>query len=192
MNRFLQNIILLCFLVFCITSNAQSPAFEHFTVDDGLAHNRCYMMTQDKAGFIAVDIPTSFLELKNDDASEEVKETLKSIRKVSVVALPYKGNEESYETEKNNIKAIFKDNDDYTNLMMMKVKGMNMNVFYTGETDAIDEVIVFGYGEKAGVGIARLLGDDMDIGKIMGTLNELKVNPDNLNLKQFSAIFSGK
>ena len=148
--------------------------------------------SQDKAGFIAVDIPTSFLELKKDDASEEVKETLKSIRKVSVVALPYKGNEESYETEKNNIKAIFKDNDDYTNLMMMKVKGMNMNVFYTGETDAIDEVIVFGYGEKAGVGIARLLGDDMDIGKIMGTLNELKVNPDNLNLKQFSAIFSGK
>lgn len=148
--------------------------------------------SQNKAGFIALDIPTSFLELKNDNASEEVKETLKSIRKVSVVALPYKGNEEAYDTEKNNIKAIFKDNDGYTSLMMMKVKGMNMNVFYTGEADAIDEVIVFGYGQNAGVGIARLLGDDMDIGKIMGTLNELKVDPSNLQLDKFSAIFSGK
>jgi hypothetical protein len=148
--------------------------------------------SQDKVGFIAVDLPTSFLELKNEDASEDVKATLESIRKVSVVALPYKGNETSYEEEKNNIKAIFKGNDEYASLMKMKIKGMNMNVFYTGEANAIDEIIVFGYGKDAGVGIARLLGDDMNPSKIMNVLNELKVNPDNLNLKQFSAIFAGK
>lgn len=140
--------------------------------------------TQDKAGFISVDLPTSFLELKSEDAPEDVRETLESIRKISLVALPYEGNEEAYETEKQNLKAIFKDNDDYTNLVKMKVKGMNMNIFYTGDSDAIDEVIVFGYGQKAGVGVARLLGDDMNPSKIISVANDLKLNPDKLNLEQ--------
>lgn len=148
--------------------------------------------SQDKSGFIAVDVPASFLELKEDNASVKVQETLKSIRKINVLALPYKGNEVAYETEKNNIKAIFKNNKDYTSLMKMKLKDMNMNVLYTGETDAIDEVIVFGYGENTGVGIARLLGDNMNVGEIMNALNELKIDPSKLQLQKFKAIFSGE
>lgn len=170
-----------CCVVFLLSSCNKNKSLQEYLIE-----------SQDKSGFIALDVPTSFLELKNEDASEEVRATLKSIRKVSVVALPYKGNEDAYDIEKNNIKKVFKDNDDYTSLMMMKVKGMNMNVFYTGETDAIDEIIVFGYGKEAGVGIARLLGDDMNLGKIMGAINEIKLDPGKLQLEKFAAIFSGK
>jgi len=148
--------------------------------------------SQEKSGFISVDIPTSFLELKSDAVSDELQETLKSIRKVNVVALPFKGNEEAYEVEKLKLKSIFKDNDDYKSLMSLKAKGMHVNLYYTGDTESIDEVIAFGYGKEAGVGIARLLGDDMNPTKIMEMMNNVKLNKDNINLEQFSAIFKGK
>lgn len=147
--------------------------------------------SQGKTGFITVDVPTSFLQLKSDDVSEEVKQTLKSIRKVNVVYLPIKGNEDAYEAEKGKLKNVFT-NKDYKNLMTMKAKGMNVSLYYTGDTDSIDEVIAFGYGKEAGVGVARLLGDNMNPAKIIEMMNSIKIDGDNVNLEQFSAIFKGK
>ena len=46
------------------------------------------VQSQDKNGFITIDVPTSFLQLKSKDVSQEVKATLKSIRKINVVAIP--------------------------------------------------------------------------------------------------------
>ena len=46
--------------------------------------------SQEKQGFITVDLPVSFLELKDQDVSDDVKATVKSIKKINVVALPYK------------------------------------------------------------------------------------------------------
>lgn len=56
--------------------------------------------SHDKPGFISADIPLSFLQLKDGEVSEDLKETIKSIKKINIVALPYKGNEAAYETEK--------------------------------------------------------------------------------------------
>lgn len=171
----------LAFLVLFASSCKNEKSLQNYLVE-----------SQDKSGFIAIDIPTSFLQVKSDDVSEEVKETLKSIRKVNVVALPIKGNEITYEVEKTKLKDIFKDNKDYKSLMTMKAKGMNVSLYYTGDTDSIDEVIAFGYGKEVGVGVARLLGDNMNPEKIIEMMNNIKIDADNINLDQFSAIFKGK
>ncbi len=147
--------------------------------------------SQDKQGFIAVDIPTSFLQLKSEEVSENVKNTLESIRKVNVVALPIKGNEDAYEAEKVRLKKIF-EGSNYKNLMSMKAKGMNVKLYYTGDSGSIDEVIAFGYGKEAGVGVARLLGENMNPAMIIEMMNNIKIDGDNVNLKQFSAIFQSK
>ncbi|ARV05612.1 hypothetical protein BTO04_02370 [Polaribacter sp. SA4-10] len=174
-------ILSLLLLVLMITSCKNEKSLQGYLVE-----------SQEKNGFITVDIPTSFLQLKSDDVSEEVKATLKSIRKVNVVALPIKGNEAAYEVEKTTLKNIFTDNKEYKTLMSMKAKGMKVNFYYTGDTDSIDEVIAFGYGKEAGVGVARLLGDNMNPAKIIEMMNNIKVDGDNFDLKQFSAIFKGK
>jgi len=148
--------------------------------------------SQEKKEFITVDIPTSFLQLKSQDVSEDVKVTLESIRKVNLVALPFEGNESKYEEEKVTLKKIFKDNKEYKSLMSMKAKGMNVKLYYTGDTEAIDEVIAFGYGKKAGVGVARLLGSNMNPAKIIEMMNSIKIDPDSINLKQFKTIFQRK
>ena len=148
--------------------------------------------SQDKTGFIKFDVPTSFIQLKNEDVSEDVKEAVKSIRKINIVALQAKEeNEAEYQSEKAELKKIFK-NEDYKSLMSMKYKGMNVKLYYTGETDKIDEVIAFGYGNKVGVGVARLLGENMNPALIMQMMNNIKMDPSNLNLEQFTGIFSEK
>ncbi|KGL63505.1 DUF4252 domain-containing protein [Polaribacter sp. Hel1_85] len=177
----ITKILSLLLLVLMITSCKNEKSLQGYLVE-----------SQEKTGFITVDIPTSFLQLKSDDVSDEVKATLKSIRKVNVVALPVKGNEKAYEIEKATLKELFKDNKDYKSLMTMKAKGMHVNLYYTGDTDSIDEVIAFGYGKEAGVGVARLLGDDMNPAKIIEMMNSVKIDGDNVGLEQFSAIFKGK
>jgi hypothetical protein len=171
----------LLLLVFMITSCKNEKSLQGYLVE-----------SQEKTGFITVDIPTSFLQLKSDAVSDDVKATLKSIRKVNVVALPIKGNEAAYEIEKATLKSIFKDNKEYKSLMSLKAKEMHVNLYYTGDTESIDEVIAFGYGDEAGVGVARLLGDNMNPAKIIEMMNNIKFDKDNLELEKFSAIFKGK
>lgn len=147
--------------------------------------------TSGKEGFFTGDLPVSSVLSPKAEVSDDVKETLKSIKKINVAYLPIKDdNTAAYETEKAKLKNIFTDNDDYKSLMAMKFKGMNVKVFYTGNTDAIDEVIAFGFGDKQGVGVARLLGENMNPAKVIEMLNSVKMDADNL--KGFSAIFKGK
>ena len=40
--------------------------------------------------------------------------------------------------------------------------------------DEIDEVIAYGYSPKMGVGLARILGDNMNPSDIMKMMNEVK------------------
>jgi len=148
--------------------------------------------SQDKTGFIKFDVPTSFIQLKDEDVSQEVKDAVKSIRKINILALQVKeDNKAKYEAEKAELKKIFV-GEDYKSLMSMKYNGMNVKLYYTGETDQIDEVIAFGYGDKIGVGVARLLGDNMNPALIIQMMENVKMDPSNLNLEQFSGIFSAK
>ncbi len=144
--------------------------------------------SQEKSEFITVDIPTNFLQLKSENVTTTVKETLESIRKINLVALPYKGNEDTYNNEKTILNNIL-NGAAYKNLMSMKAKGMQMKVYYTGSSDAIDEVIVFGYGKEKGVGVARLLGEDMNPAKIIEMMQFIKMDENALNLKQLSTKF---
>lgn len=149
--------------------------------------------TSGKEGFYTGDLPVSSILSAKAEVSEEVKETIKSIKKVNVAfLLKTKENDAAYETEKNILKDIFKDNDAYKSLMSMKTNGMNVHVFYSGDTDAIDEVIAFGYGKEAGVGVARLLGDNMNPAKIIEMLNSVQMDTDNGALQQFAKMIENK
>ena len=145
--------------------------------------------SQDKRGFMTVDIPLSFIKLKSTDVSEDIQKTFESIKKVNLVALPYQNNEEAYEVEKKAITKILRNSDTYKSLMRMDVKGMKMNIYYTGSSDAIDEVIAFGYSKEAGVGVARILGENMNPSKIMEMMQNIEMDPSQLNLKQLNLSF---
>lgn len=145
--------------------------------------------SQNKKEFITVDVPSSILQLSMENASEADKQAYESIRKINFVALPYeKAKEGQYEAEKNKLKEIF-GNSDYKKLMNFKDKGKHATIYYLGDADAIDEIVAFGYGEGAGVGVARLLGENMNPNAIMKMMKNAKVDGDNISLKEFKMIF---
>jgi hypothetical protein len=172
-------ISLLLLLVLVVNSCKYKTSLQEYLVE-----------SQEKNGFITIDLPTSFLQFKSEVVSDEVKATLKSIHKINVVALPVKGNQKAFGIEKEILKNIFKNNKKYKTLMFLKAKEMNVYLYYTGKTSSIDEVIAFGYGEEVGVGIARLLGKKMNPAKIRSMINNLKIDRSRLNLEQFSTIFN--
>lgn len=142
--------------------------------------------SQEKKGFMNIDIPSSFLQFKSPDVSEKVKNTLKSIRKINLIGLPYLNNEADYENEKKTIKEILTNSNTYKNLMRMDMKGMKVTLYYSGSSDSIDEVIAFGYSNKVGVGIARVLGEDMNLSEIIKMMKYIKMDPSQLNLNKFN------
>jgi len=144
--------------------------------------------SQEKNSFITFDVPVNFFQPKSDEVSKEVMETIKSIHKVNVVGLPYKNNEEAYEVEKTTLKEILS-TDTYKNLMSMKVQGVNVKLYYTGTEDAIDEIIAFGYSKDFGVGVARILGEDMNPSLIVKMMQEVKFDGSGMNFGQFSNAF---
>lgn len=147
--------------------------------------------TSGKDGFYTGDLPVSSVLSANNDASDNVKETIKSIKKINIAYLPKTSeNKAAYETEKEKLKNIFKDNNDYKSLMSMKMKGMNVNVYYSGDTDVIDEVVAFGYGDQAGVGVARLLGENMNPAKIIEMMNSLNIDGNNSAFQNIANMFN--
>ena len=144
-----------------------------------------------KEGFYTGDLPVSSVLSAKADVSDEIKETIKSIKKINFVFLPKTAdNTLTYEVEKEKLTTIFKRNEAYKSLMSVKVKGMNVNMYYSGDTENIDEVIAFGYGENTGVGVARLLGENMNPLKIIENLSSTDFNEDNPALKQFLTMFT--
>jgi spore germination protein YaaH len=140
---------------------------------------------QDKPGFMSVDLPMSLIQLNSDKVPLDVKDGYESIKKVNVLGLPYLNNNEAYEIEKKAISLILNNSTLYKNLMKMDINGMSVSIYYNGDANDINEVIVFGYSKKIGVGVARVIGNHMNPTKISQMAEYLKIDPNQLNLQQF-------
>ena len=133
---------------------------------------------QDKPGFMSVDLPMSLIQLKTDKVPLDVKDGYESIKKVNVLGLPYLNNKEAYEIEKKAISLILNNSTLYKKLMKMDMNGMSVSIYYNGDANDINEVIVFGYSKKIGVGVARVIGNHMNPTKITQMVEYLKSDPN--------------
>lgn len=116
---------------------------------------------QDDDKFVKMDLAASLLEGKNSNFSQEEKDILSTIKKINVVAYPIKnGDTSDFVKERKELKDIL-DHDQYKELTRIKSKDWNATLKFTGEEDAIDEVIVFASDDKRGFAVFRLLGKDM-------------------------------
>ncbi|MDP2687464.1 MAG: DUF4252 domain-containing protein [Aequorivita sp.] len=116
---------------------------------------------QDDDKFVKMDIAASLLQGRNSNFTQEEKDILSTIKKVNVVAYPIKENDTAdFEKERNELKAIL-DQDQYKELTRIKSDNWNATLKYSGEEDAIDEVIVFASDDNRGFAVFRLLGENM-------------------------------
>jgi len=162
-----------------------------FTSCDNESLQSYLVESQEKSGFITFDVPASVLKLNSDEASDESKKALNSLKKINIVALLFSDNAIELETEKTKIQSILKKSE-YKSLMRFTEKKMRISLYYTGSENAIDEIIAFGYGAKQGVGIARIIGENINPSEIVKMLKDVKLDKDGIDLESFSAIFSKK
>lgn len=168
-------------LILAITFIAcdSTPSLQKYIVD-----------SKENDEFMSIDLPASILQLKDTEVSEEIKNTLKTIKKVNLLALQITDtNRALFESEKIKVKAILK-NSKYQQLMRVKMMGANVTVNFLGEDDAIDEVIIFATDNEKGFGVIRVLGNNMNPSDILTLSQKLKLDGDSNEMKQLKGIFS--
>lgn len=162
-NLSLRVIALGITLILILTACNSDPSLQQYFVD-----------SQEKEGFITTTIPKSILGLDVSNMSASSQEAYNSINKVNVLYYPMdKNNAATYEKENLQLKNIL-DNGDFKTLMTHKSDGINMRFLYEGDGKNIDEMIVYGSSPEMGLGVARVLGNDMKIGSIMKMMEEMK------------------
>ena len=138
-----------------------------------------YIEKQDSNNFMFIDVPSSIISLK-DDAPEDVRQTLESVRKLNLMIFKINDrNKADYQKEKENLKNILKAKR-YNDLMRLTHEGVKVSAKYTGDIDAIDEMILFASDDKKGFLVARLLGDHINpemMIKLLKNIND--VDDDN-------------
>ena len=121
-----------------------------------------YVENQNSQQYLAFDLPASLLTGDNSRLTAEQKATLETIKKVNVLGFPLKDeNKEFYEAEKAKLTEILK-GDKYQQLMRYGGGTRKAELYYLGEEDAIDELIIFGSDDEKGFGIARVTGNKMN------------------------------
>ena len=116
---------------------------------------------QDDDKFVKMDIAASLLQGRNSSFTQEEKDILNTIKKVNVVAYPIIENDTAdYETERQELKEIL-EQEQYKELTRIKSNNWDATLKYTGEEDAIDEVIIFASDDNRGFAVFRVLGENM-------------------------------
>ena len=146
-----------------------------------------FVAHQEASGFMSVDIPMSFLNPDEIELTDVQKEAVDSIDKLNMLAYSLKdGTETEFNSELDNIKTILKA-EKYNDLM----RGGNpadgkLYIKYIGEDSEIDELIVFGFSSANGFAIIRVLGDDMELSKIMKLESVIdQFDTENANVEDF-------
>ncbi|WP_300438896.1 DUF4252 domain-containing protein [Christiangramia sp.] len=143
-----------------------------------------YVENQEDTDFLALDVPTSMFT-NSDSLEAGEKETLESIKKINVLALKKDENPEKFEQEKVKLDKIF-ENEKYQLLMKYGGGARKAELYFTGDDDAIDELIVYGYDNERGLGVARVLGENMNPQKIMELMRSL--DGDDIDIEAIKGI----
>lgn len=161
----MKKLILLAFILIGLSS-CKNKTVEYYFVDNA-----------EKEGFLAFDLPASIIQPK-ETISNEAQETLKSLKKLNVIALKKDAvDAATFELEHQKFKALKKDKS-YENLMRFKNGDTSFSVKIQGEADAINQILVFADNKELGFGVARILGNKMNPAKIM----QLKEEFGNIDL----------
>lgn len=164
MNKLILKVIAVSITLMAVLTSCQNEeSLQQFYVD-----------SSEKDGFITTSIPKSIIGIDASNFSNDSREAYESIEKVNLVALPLKDdNKALFESESQKLDRIFK-NEKYQLLMSHSDDRMKLKMMYDGSQEAIDEIIVYGSSPQMGLGVARILGDDMNMNAIMKMMQEVQ------------------
>ena len=149
-----------------------------------------YVENQENKSFVAIDIPTSALNIDENKLTEKQKEAYNSIGKLNFLGFNKNDSNSSvYESEKLKIKSILAD-DSYKTLIKYGADKQGAIIKYLGSETSIDEVVVFGSDNSQGFVIVRVLGNDINPSQLLSLVEALKNSDFDIEqLKGISEFF---
>lgn len=179
MKPFIKSILTAFVLVFAVTACKKEQTLQEYIVE-----------SKENNEYMSIDMPASIIQLDKTNINEEDKATLNTIKKMNFLAFPLSDtNQEMFVSEKQKVKKILKQ-DVFTELMTVKGKVGDVIVSFTGNDEAIDEVIIFGASDEKGFALARVLGENMNPADILKIAQHLEIDDDSGEMHQLGAIFS--
>lgn len=144
-----RSIYSLAFVFVLALTSCSNPSLQKYMVEK-----------QDDSNFLKVDIAGSLLQ-NTSNMEDGQKESLKTIRKINVLAYPLQENDTvNFEKEKAELSNILQ-SDAYKTLIYLNSSNRKASLKYTGEEDAIDELILYGSDDSQGFAVLRITGDKM-------------------------------
>ncbi len=133
-----------------------------------------YVDNAENPNFISLDLPASILNLDEVDLTEEQRTAVESLRKLNILAFQKtSSNSAEYEVERTKVNAILK-NSEFKELMKLNSAYGKGFVKYLGDTDAIDEVVIYGNSNEKGFALIRVLGKDMNPAHLMQLMQAIQ------------------
>lgn len=178
MKKIIKSILGLVILTSLTFSCKNNLSLQQFIIDQ-----------QEKQDVLSFDLSSSLLAATEGLQSETDIKTLKSLKKINILAYQIKDSTNvRYNTEIKQIKAIF-NQDKYTELIRYGKGSQAAKVYLLGEADKIDELVVFANDNKLGWLLVRILGEDMKPEKIIQLIQKIDFDKNDFELSKFKGIF---
>ncbi len=162
---------LLTFIVMMVSCNAE-PSLQKYFVEKN-----------DKQNFVTLDIGRGLIKNDSVSLSPEQDKSLETLEKINV--LIYKGVGPEFEKEKATVKSLLSSGK-YDELMKMGSKGQGASVNLLGQSENIEEFVVFAYKDSTGFGVIRVLGNGMTTNDVMNIVSV--INQSGLNMKELKPL----
>ena len=177
MKHLLAIISLGIFLAATLVSCNEEPTLQSYFVDK-----------QEDNRFVKFDVPSSLITEDSDLLNAEQKEVMQSVRKLNIMAYPIKDGDSlktEYQQEKQNVIDILA-REQYQTLISFGSPTQGASLKFVGETDAIDELVIFASDEERGFAIFRLTGNDMDPEKFVNMMRSIETG--DLDVSQMNGL----
>lgn len=165
-----------------LISCEQKPTLQKYFVEKSESKN-----------FSTIDIGNGFLKTDKLDLTADEKKAIESVDKLNVLIFKSTDdNGKTFDTEKANIKSVLKQ-DNYDELMKMNFGGGGVSVSTKGEGEHIEEFVLFLHNKDTGMGVVRVLGEDMTPNNVMTIAGLIqKGGMDSAQLKPLMDIMKKK
>jgi hypothetical protein len=169
-------------LMLMMASCEQKPTLQKYFVEKSETKN-----------FSTLDIGKSIIKTDKLKLTADETKALESVDKLNLLIFKTtKDNVNMFDTEKANIKAVLQE-DHYDELMKVSLNGGGMSVNTKGEGEHIEEFVLFLHNKETGMGVLRVLGDDMTPNNVMTLVGLIqKGGMDSAQLKPLMDIMKKK
>lgn len=145
-----------------------------------------FVENSESSDFIAVDLASSIINTEKITLSDTEKEALNSFDKLNILAFQKDSlSDAKFKTEEEKVKTILKE-EQYEQLMRFGNSKNGGSIYLVGETDNIDEFVLFASGDEQGFVIARVLGDNMNPNSVINLMEVLR--KADLDLEQLKPL----